>query len=145
MCQRISRETGRQGGLPVFIWFSLLLGVVLFLVGAGIEKDGAAGCGSVCGVALSGAGAKKRTGSFAACAAGGVGRKTGRRWPCLNGQRRRDGLTAPKAKDKHLAWTLNKGKAYRTIHIAFNVPCKPRKFIIPNFMNAHLNSFFFAA
>lgn len=98
MCQRISRETGRQGGLPVFICFSLLLGVVLFWVGAGIEKDGAAGCGSVCGVALSGAGAKKRTGSFAACAAGGVGRKTGRRrWPYLNGQRRRDGLTAPKA------------------------------------------------
>ena len=77
MCQRISRETGRQGGLPVFIWFSLLLGVVLFWVGAGIEKDGAAGCGSVCGVALSGAGAKKCTGSFAACAAGGVGRKAG--------------------------------------------------------------------
>ncbi len=97
MCQRISRETGRQGGLPVFIWFSLLLGVVLFWVGAGIEKDGAAGCGSVCGVALSGAGAKKCTGSFAACAAGGVGRKAGRRWPCFNGQRRPNGLTAPMA------------------------------------------------
>ena len=87
--------------MPVFIWFSLLLGVVLFWVGAGIEKDGAAGCGSVCGVALSGAGAKKRTGSFAACAAGGVGRKTGRRrWPCFTGQRRRDGLAVPKAAGK---------------------------------------------
>jgi len=32
---------------------------------------------------------KKSTGSFAACAAGGVGRKTGRRrWPYFNGQRR---------------------------------------------------------
>ena len=86
--------------MPVFIWFSLLLGVVLFWVGKGIEKDGAAGCGSVYGVVLGGAGAKKRTGSFAACAAGGVGRKAGRRWPCFNGQRRRDGLTAPKAAGK---------------------------------------------
>lgn len=43
---------------------------------------------------------KKSTDSFAACAAGGVGRKAGRRWPCFNGQRRRDGLTAPKAAGK---------------------------------------------
>lgn len=81
MCQRISRETGRQGGLPVFIWFSLLLGVVLFWVGAGIEKDEAAGCGSVFGIICDVIGDKKRTGSFAVCAAGGVGLKTGRRWP----------------------------------------------------------------
>ena len=44
---------------------------------------------------------KKSTGSFAACAAGGVGRKTGRRrWPYFNGQRRRDRLDAPKAADR---------------------------------------------